>query len=41
VDTPGEVRTPARATRGQAARAAQSARSDVRGAAGPTGVSAP
>ncbi len=41
VDTPGEVRTPARATRGQAARAAQSAASDVRGTAGPTGGSAP
>jgi hypothetical protein len=40
-DTPGEVRTPARATRGQAARAAQSAASDVRGTAGPTGASAP
>jgi hypothetical protein len=40
-DTPGEVRTPARATRGQAARAAQSAASDVRGTAGPTGGSAP
>jgi len=41
VDTPGEARTPARATRGQAARAAQSAASDVRGTAGPTGGSAP
>ncbi len=41
VDTPGEVRTPARATRGQAARAAQRAASDVRGTAGPTGGSAP
>ena len=40
-DTPGEVRTPARATRGQGARAAQSAASDVRGTAGPTGGSAP
>jgi hypothetical protein len=39
-DTPGEVRTPARATRGQAARAAQSAASDVRGTAGPAGASA-
>ena len=39
VDTPVEVRTPARATRGQAARAAQ--RAAVRGTAGPTAASAP
>lgn len=39
VDTPVEVRTPARATRGQAARATQ--RAAVRGTAGPTGASAP
>lgn len=41
VDTPGEARTPARATRGQAARAGQGAASDARGTGGPTGGSAP